>query len=187
MLPDRMEWRAQHVQMIAFPTEPQLAGDKNWWSQLTGSEPDESVRKSQKRVDSGIFENVALTLEIDPFRVIWTASPQVASDNPPEDIPNLGSVFDRRDWMIGLMSQWLEDSPPIKRLAFAGKLLQFVDSRDEAYRRMNGYLPGVEVDPDTTDFMYRVNRPRDSQTGIAGLRINRLCTWSAVKFNLLAL
>jgi hypothetical protein len=73
----------------------------------------------------------------------------------------------------------------MKRLAFAGNLLQFVGSRTEAYNRLNRYLHGVQVDVDgdTTDFVYRVNRRRDSRTGIAGLRINRLCTWLATKLS----
>lgn len=180
-MPDRQEWRAQYVKMIAFPTEPPLGIEQNWWSDLTGSQPETSVRKPQKREDSGSFEDVALSVEIDPFRVSWTLSPRVDPENIPSDFPTLGSAFSRRDWLVSLMARWLELGPPIKRLAFAGSLLQFVPSKEEAYSRLNKYLHGVEVDPDTSDFMYRLNRQRDSRTGIAGLRINRLCTWAAAK------
>ncbi len=180
-LPDRQEWRAQYVKMIAFPTEPPLGLDQNWWSDLTGSQPESSMRKPQKREDSGSFEDVTLSLEIDPFRVSWTVSPRVDPENLLSDFPTLGAAFSRRDWLVSLMARWLEVGPPIKRLAFAGSLLQFVPSKEEAYSRLNKYLHGVEVDPETSDFMYRLNRQRDSRTGIPGLRINRLCSWAAAK------
>lgn len=180
MPPDRMEWRAQHLRMIAFPAEP-LTGEQNWWEELTGSQPETSVRKPQKREDSGFFDGLALSLEIDPFRVKWTAGVRVDLENLPNEFPTLGPVIERRDWLIDLMGRWLQIAPPIKRLAFAASLLQFVDSKEEAYRRLDQYLHGVQVDTDTSDFMYRVNRRRDSQTGIVGLRVNRLCTWAAAK------
>ena len=182
-LPDRNEWRAQYVRLIAFPSEPQLAAEQNWWLDLTGNQPETSLRKPQKREDSGVFGEVALSVEIDPFRVKWTVAPRVDADNLPDDFPTLGPAFERRDWLIELMGRWLAICPPIKRLAFAGNLLQFVDSRDEAYSRLDKYLHSVQVDNDTSDFMYRVNRRRDSQTGIDGLHINRLSTWAAAKLN----
>jgi hypothetical protein len=80
------------------------------------------------------------------------------------------------------MARWLKNKPPIKRLAFAATLLQIVSSKAEAYQQLGKYLPGVTVDPDTSDFMFRLNRQSDSHSGIPGLRINRLCTWGALKF-----
>jgi len=182
-LPDRMEWCARHLRMIAFPVEPQLTAEQNWWAELTGSQPEATLRKPQKREDSGTFQGVALTVEVDPFRVKWTVAPRIDADNFPDEFPTLGRAFERRDWLIDVMGRWLTDCPPIKRLAFAANLLQFVDSREEAYSRLNKYLLSVEVDPDSSDFMYRVNRRRESQTGIEGLRINRLCTWAAAKLS----
>jgi hypothetical protein len=182
-LPDPREWRAQYLRMIAFPVQWHLGAEQSWWSMLTGGQPETSVRKPQKREDSGPFEDVALSLEIDPFRVQWTVTSRINTENLPEGFPTLGSVFDRRDWFVQLMERWLAQCPPIKRLAFASNLLQLVDTKDEAYRRLNRYLHGVEVDTDTSDFTYRVNRQRDSHTGIAGLRINRLCTWAAAKLS----
>jgi hypothetical protein len=180
-IPDRQEWRIHHITMIAFPIDAQLGLDQNWWKDLTGSQPESSTKKPQKREDSGPFEDVTLSLDIDPFRVSWTISPLVDLHNLPVNFPTLGGVFSRRDWLVSLMSRWLDVSPPIKRLAFAGSLLQFVPTKEQSYRRLNSYLHGVDVDPDTSDFMYRLNRQRESRTGVPGLRVNRLCTWTAAK------
>jgi hypothetical protein len=47
-------------------------------------------------------------------------------------------------------------------------------------------LPAVEVDPASSDFRYQVNRPRQTQLGIEGLRINRLMTWHSIRMELVA-
>lgn len=182
-LPDRQEWRAQYTKLIAFPSDPPLGVEQDWWRAIAGVRSETSLRKPQKQEDSGPFEDVALSLEIDPFRVTWIVSPRIDPENAPNEFPTVGPAFGRRDWLLQLMGRWLDNCPPIKRLAFAGSFLQFVESKEEAYRRLNRYLPGVEVDADTSDFMYRVNRQRTSRTGIEGLRINRLCTWAAARLS----
>lgn len=180
---DRNEWRARHLMLIAFPVESALTQDQNWWTELTGNQPETSVRKPQGREDAGTFGDVAVSLEIDPFRVKWTLAPKVDVDNLPDTVPTLGPVFGRRDWLVELMGRWIQHCPPIKRLAFAGNLVQLVANRDEAYGRLNSYLHGVNVSADTSDFMYRLNRRRNTATGIQGLVVNRLCTWYAVKIS----
>jgi hypothetical protein len=81
------------------------------------------------------------------------------------------------------MVRWLEGlDRPIKRLAFAGVLVQPAQDRRSAYERLNQYLQWVEIDPDSSDFLYRINRPRQSRSGVAGLTINRLATWGAMTF-----
>jgi hypothetical protein len=80
------------------------------------------------------------------------------------------------------MTRWLElDLPTIKRISFAGKLIQRMPDRDSGYRRIAEYLPDVRLDPESTDFLYRVNRKRLSNSGTPDLLINRLSTWSVMK------
>lgn len=183
-LPERTAWHAQYLRMIAFPVEPQVLTDQNWWRDVAGAEPDSSTRKLPKREDTGIFEDSALALEVDPFRVKWTISPHLDPENLPESVPTLGPVFARRDRFIEVMRKWLENAPTIKRLAFAGSLLQFVDTREDGYARLNQYLTHTDVDTKTSDFMYRVNRRRSSNTEIEGLEVNRLCTWACAAFKI---
>ena len=180
---DRM-WEAQYLRMIAFPTEVRTPTDQEWWKEVTGAEPESSTRKLHNRVDTGIYDGISLNLEIDPFRVKWTMSPHIDPENLPERFPTLGAVRTRRDWFVEVMRRWFEKAPPISRLAFAGSLLEFVETKEEGYERLNNYLPHTEVDPTTSDFMYRVNRRRASCVGIEGLEVNRLCTWTCVTINI---
>ena len=81
------------------------------------------------------------------------------------------------------MTPWLsKSSPPVLRLAFACKLLKPADTQDEAYQALARLLPGVKLTPRPNDFLYHVNRRRDSRT-LQGLHINRMSTWS--KLNIL--
>ena len=119
-------------------------------------------------------------LEVNPLRVQWTLSPHLDPENLPTSFPTLGPVRQRHDRFVEMMSRWLPDAPAIKRLVFAGNLVQFADTRAECYERLNQYLSHTDVDPSTSDFMYRVNRQTASRTGIPGLEVNRLCTWACV-------
>jgi hypothetical protein len=180
--PDPTTWQAQYLRLIAFPTVPQVAVEQHWWQDLTGVEAESSLLKRHERKDAGIFQGISLELEIDLLRVRWTASPRIDQENPPERLPTLGSFLERREWFQALMSRWLPNCPAIKRLAFGGVLFQPVDDHQSAHRRLNQYLRKIEIDPDTRDFLYRINRRTPSLANIPGLLINRLTTWMAVQY-----
>jgi hypothetical protein len=97
------------------------------------------------------------------------------------ETPMLGPFTERQVWFRDLMARWLGRCPPISRLAFLATLMQKVTSHEEACRRLDQYLRHIEVFPDSTDLLYRINRRKPSNLGIENLAINRLSTWSAVK------
>lgn len=171
------------MRLAAFPEQPAYGTTQNWWQELTGSEASECNEKRQTRekTESGDFAGANLLLEIDLVRVQWTAQ---LVYNPLEieaEFPTLGPFVDRRDWFRELMGAWLGKAPPLKRLAFAGRVEQPVASHVEGYELLNRYLRCVDVDPKSSDFLYRVNRRRSSRTGTPDLEINRLCTWGVRK------
>ena len=165
--------------LIAFPAEPAFESSRDWWRALTGADPERSVEKRQRleREDSGLFEGLELKLSIDLLRVQWTASVRLVAEDPPEAFPTIGPFLERLVWFRDLMHQWLLTCPPLKRLALAGPLNQPVASHRDGYARLDQYLRPVDLDPDSRDFIYRINRRRLSNAGIAGLEINRLATW----------
>ena len=56
-----------------------------------------------------------------------------------------------------------------------------VEDRVSGYQLLNRFLRSVNVDPETTDFLYRVKRPTVSQV-FAPRKINRLTTWVVTRF-----
>ncbi len=176
-------WAAQYLRLIAFPAQPAFEDSREWWRGLTGIDPESSTEKRQRqeREDSGPYGGVSLSLAVDLIRIQWTASIVVDISNPPEGIPVIGNFLEKREWFRDLMARWLREmARPIKRLAFAGTLVAPVDSRRSAYERLDQYLRHVDVDPDCTDFLYRVNRPLPSSSQVSGLVVNRLATWGAL-------
>ena len=51
--------------------------------------------------------------------------------------------------------------------------------KKEGYTQLSAYLKNVKIDPvNSSEFMYQINRRRNSTVGIEGLEINRLNKWS---------
>lgn len=80
------------------------------------------------------------------------------------------------------MHEWLLSCPSVSRLAYGANLLLPVKTLPEACQKLNSLLSAVEIDPKNTwDFLYRINKRRDSRCSVEGLQINRLATWSIVR------
>jgi len=182
-------WRAQNVRLIAFPREPQSTASQHWWRDVTGADPDNVVerRQTQEKEESGVHQGTMLTLGFDLLRIQWTAAPRLDAENInlEEQPPVLGPFMQWKDWFRGLMERWLLHCPPIHRLAFTASLLQPVPNHQAGYEMLNRYLRWVDIDPQSSEFLYRINRRRPSGTGIPGLTLNRLSTWVVAKFAVL--
>jgi hypothetical protein len=99
------------------------------------------------------------------------------------EIPVLGPFIETLEVFLGLTNRWfeLETCPPLVRLAFGAVLLQPVENQTQGYEILSTYLP-FQVDlEETSDFLYQINRRRESATGIADVKINRLAKWSVQK------
>ncbi|NOT54676.1 MAG: hypothetical protein HOP18_08750 [Deltaproteobacteria bacterium] len=93
----------------------------------------------------------------------------------------IGSLPESLNTFSQLMTRWLEsgECPVTHRLAFGAMLWQPVDDEKTGYRQLAAYLPGLQLSLEgATDFLYRINRARNSRSEIAGLKINRLSKWS---------
>jgi hypothetical protein len=181
--PNPQDWLALYLRLIAFPVEPAYEHSRDWWRGLTGTDPQTSTEKRhrQEREDSGPYNGVELSLAVDLLRVQWTASALMEPSGLPVAGPqSIGPFLARREWFRDLMIGWLDQAKrPIKRLAFVGVLIQPAADHRVAYERLNQYLRHVDLDPDSFDFIYRINRPLP---GVNGLYINRLSTWNSLVF-----
>ena len=157
-------------------------------AEATGREPAESTKKRTETTITGPYGDANLVLTADPFRVAWTLMPQLDPLNPPMSLPSLGAYPAARDVFARLVSPWID------RVLSTGQedgVHRTPDARaashEDAYRILQLYLqPTLRIDPESTDLVYRVNRPRRSKAVAFDLRINRLSTWSAAKFSVSA-
>lgn len=178
---DKLDWLAESVRLTAFMTVvPALEDLSGSWKALVGDEPDAAeVRPKERAVrESGPFHEATLTFRHTlPGRIDWTVHP---SEMVSESWATVGKFTDETQPFVELMKKWLATGPEIKRLAFGAVLISPVSSHDEGYTKLSGCLP-FDVDLEARNFMYQINRRRDSRLGIPGLEINRLRKWSCIE------
>jgi hypothetical protein len=181
--PSPNAWRPLQMQLIAFPSAAPISTQQDWWRDVGGQEPAESIRKPRERADTGPLADCSLTLTVDLLKITWTIAPRLDPETPPDSFVALAPYPEARDRFIQLVRPWLSElCPAIRRLGVGAVLIQDTESHADAYRLLDTYLPAIDVDPESTDFLYRVNRRRRSHTSIHNLYINRLTSWSAMSF-----
>ena len=167
--------------MTAFPAAgPPAANAEAWWLALFGA-PHE---KSTRNLKTGLAQ---LLGKVGDAYMLAIENPlsfelrQIPSDpeQPPLDPDALPLYLDVVPAFHDLALRWLAlaDSPPLRRLAFGATLLKPVTTLGHGYETLNGHLPDVNVHPDSSDFLYQINRRRPS-SAIRGLPLNRISKWS---------
>ncbi len=180
-------WLARGFRLSLFPSAP-MYGKPSWWEEIVGRPPDsESSQRSQGLVQqAGVFEGGQLALITRPSRIDWTFG-AVEGEPSSGDIPSLGAFSSVLELFTSLAHRWLSSCSSATRLAFGADLVQPSDSIAAAYLRLGYYLQSIKIDPEnSSDFFYRINRPRLSRSGINGLKINRLSSWSVLQARLLS-
>ena len=189
MLLDSFEvWNAETLRLTAFHSPTVPINSAAWWNDVGGRPPDTSVSRLKDiiRQEEGTLENGKLVMQIQSGRVDWVYTVVDESDHPPEEIPTIGPFSKTMPIFSALMDKWhkLEALPSMHRLAFGAILLQPVNDLKTGYERLAKYLPAVQLDcEDSSDFMYQINRPRNSEI-VSGPRINRLSKWSVSRLRL---
>lgn len=180
-------WNPQQFRLTVFPDKLFDLPEPGWWVKLLGEPPEERNVKSRElsQVEQGHFHQGRLILAVSAARVDWTYTAQVTGDKEIDlsmVMPTLGDFEASLNDFRSLTDRWLKEMcPPIARMAFGAVLLQPAESHEKGYELLKSYLPGVEIDTKGSfDFLYQINRPRFSKSGISNLRINRLSKWAVV-------
>jgi hypothetical protein len=180
-------WQVERLRATAFPSPMAQVREPTWWSDLVGEPPEtRTVHPRQGgSQEEGAFGTGRLVLRIESTRIDWLLTVAGEQKSSGEDAPTIGLFPNVLRGFQELIERWfnLETCPSVIRLAFGAVLLQPVPSLQDAYQQLGHYLPSMMSDPEgSSDFLYQINRRRDSITGIAGLKINRLSKWSAASF-----
>jgi hypothetical protein len=185
---DSQPWVVRQVRFTLFPaTAAENTG--SWWLNVVGFEPETETNQKARafRRMEGSFQSGRLILASLPDRIDWVWMAQDKLDGE-EVLANLGEWPQTVATFQSLMERWLSESPTASRIALGVDLTQPVSDRVTGYRHLQKYLPKIELDPiGSSEFLYRINRPRTSISGIEGLLINRLSTWTVMHSTLLSL
>ena len=181
-------WRAEMVRLTAFPAPgPQAASGvvilQQWWSKLF-SEPFERLAQDAKNSRTqlrGTAGDAFIVLTHNPisFELRRLSSDPGQGPLAPATVAPYGDVVGEfQELAIRLLQ--LDECPPLRRLAFGAALLRPVTTRALGYETLGRYLPKVQLDPDSLDFSYHINRRRSSSL-LPSLELNRLSKWSVVE------
>jgi len=97
------------------------------------------------------------------------------------EFAHLGPLTSALPIFSEMMLRWLATTGlDITRLALGAILRLPVRSKDEGYSLMSNYL-SFSLPPESSDFLYRINRPRPSSSLDDGTLINRLATWAVIQ------
>ena len=175
------EWIAQSLRATPFPRADAEVTPDGWWQHVLGEAPEsQTIRPREgERREEGTFLGARLTLNVQPDRIDWKLSPTISGVEDLEGFPAVGSFQNICPEFRNLMHRWFTVSPPLERLALGAAVFLPVRDRIEGYKQLAEYLPAVKLDVEgSSDFLYRINRPRMSRSSVANLRINRLSTWA---------
>lgn len=178
------EWQVESLRLTGFTTNPDLPSlndASTWYERCAGGPPEIAQAKLKENAlqVEGPFANGEvsgrLVLSVAPFRFDWRLLENVMTE---EAIPSsaLGPFPEALSTFVDSISAWLPDSPPVDRLALGVVATLPVADRPIGYVKLASYVP-FEPDPNGSDFLYQINRPRLSRT-VAELPINRLMRWS---------
>jgi hypothetical protein len=178
---DKPAWLAESLRLTAFTTsDPDMTGLSGSWKALVGDDPDAVEVRPKERVvqESGPFHEATLTFRHLPLRIDWILRPSDMTSELWATVCRFtaGEI----QTFVELTKRWLATAPEIKRLAFGAVLNDPVSSHDEGYAKLSSYLP-FDVDLEARNFVYQINRRRDSRLGVPGLQINRLSKWSCLE------
>lgn len=175
-------WQLEFARLVAFPAEPPLFLNQNWWEVVAGALPDDfvSTRKKHLHEEKGTFQGMFLTLSVDLNRVMWLIQPSGEIDEA-GTLPTLGPFRQKCAWFVELLTPWItHQCPPLVRLAFIGKLLILPSTYQETYELLRDHLhlPHEMFAPNPpNDFNLLINRRKRSSV-VTGLEINRISAWS---------
>lgn len=174
-------WQVEMLRVTGFTAAPIPDTPPNWWTTVVGQPPQTTQieRKDWTHTERGPCCGGVLVNNIQPSRIDWAlvrGDEEIASSG----LQTFGSLTEIAPNFLPLMDRWLdmETCPQLRRLAFGAVILLPVESQLAGYRQIAAYLPSVQIDPEnSSDLLYRINRPRNLKKDGTQLTINRLSTW----------
>ena len=182
-LPKIEKWFVQNLRLTAFPSPTCIIESIPKWEGTLGELPEQSTTQPKAKIleESGKFGKGVLSLKFVPGRIDWHYIPILLTDKIAEDLPNIGQFVEAMELFKPVMVKWLESCGPLTRLAFGPQIYLPTENLKDAYLLLNEYLHSVDLDPNSSDFSYSINRVRLSKSGVLDLKINRLSRWRAMK------
>ncbi len=187
---DAYKWDATQLRVTIFPS-PSFQPQSTITELLLGKVPSRSSSDNVQSIytEETDLERARLNVMLQPSRIDLTLIPIqnfiVKSGQPFDATGNfiLGPYNEFIKMMREMVAKWMSTEPAVLRIAFAPILQLPVADRITAYKTLAKFLPKLEIDGDKmSEILYRINRPRQIIVAAKPLRINRISTWSSLRF-----
>lgn len=172
-------WKVEQLRLSLFLSESHRSpGDL--WSSVAGTEPNSENTERNGAFTvyqaSGTINELTPTLRVEPNRVDWTIG---FGMNPVGGgIPvgvEVGDYLPTSRAFVELLRPFVANNLlTVNRLAFGAVLSLPVQDREEGYAVVSSLLP-FDLDLNSRDFFYRINRPRPARS--YDIDLNRLNDW----------
>ena len=188
---DEGDWKAEGLRVTTFHDVGVIAkGVEQLWEAITREKPEQLTSRPREglTVAEGPYGGNTLQCIYRADRVDWNLQPVTPPPNIPiEGFMSMGLFPGVLPSFLDVARKWLEESPPVTRLAFGSLLLIETEDLPDAYRRLGALLPAVRLDADgSSDFFYQINRRRISASD-PRILVNRLSKWSVMQGGAVAL
>jgi hypothetical protein len=185
-MPSLENYHAQLLRLTVFPSSEKAMEQVPEWEEIVGNPPDQVTQQPKINIleEIGQFGQGSLTHRVVPGRIDWIYSPFFSDKKLPEGIAEIGFFSEAIEEFKSSMIKWMGKCDALKRIAFGATIFFPVDSHESAYKFLDKCIESVKLDPETSEFLYQINRRRPSKTLGEKLMINRLSKWRAIKFNL---
>ena len=176
-------WNIEGIRLTSFLSPGGAAPDlENWFEVLTGSRPNQYNRIGGQTSASGLLNGKLLEIGMNQMRLdVGLRSPEVQRLSS-----NIGEINCIRELSEELINPLfvLPGWPDSNRLAIGISIVLPIGSQEEAQAVWRD-IHGVEISGggDSTDFLYRINRPSLSST-MQDTQINRLISWQSANIQL---
>ena len=181
------QWQAESYRLSAFLSPSAQLSEQDLWERLTGELPERKSVEPKKGIqqEEGKFKDTKLEgqliLTAQPTRIDWQLVPR--ADLSELGAPTIGIFSESVEVFLTLMLRWLELAPSVQRLAFGAVLTQPTNSLKDGLHDLSRYLPTIDLDENSSDFFYQINRPRKFPlSNFEDFSINRLSKWTVYEW-----
>jgi hypothetical protein len=129
---------------------------------------------------SVIYQTIIAGPKVD-FIVNVSLSPEIVRSGFPV-LPQEGNFESR--FSEAAKSLVAKEQAHIVRVAIGAHYVQLVASKEEGYQQLAAKIPGIRLDGDSSDFQYRINRPRTISCAGQQVLFNRLSTWGCMSIKI---
>ena len=175
------DWILDGFRITTFFSQSISWAEHSWYEKVTGAPPETTeIRRAEGvRVDTGEITGARYTLTATEVRADWNVSFEPGDEKGLfEGIGSAENLHER----IQYFRPWLSELINVNRLALG--LVAKIPSKGkvEAYEVLSKLLPAVKLDAEnSSEFVYRINRPRRCMVRDLEMHINRLSSWKALQ------